>query len=315
MVKIVICGAGISGLSAYLLLQKHLNAASSSSPHEIKIYEAYDISKPNLKNNDAAAGRSKTPTVPVPSQDLSSDEPVPAPQVIGGGIGISKNGLNVLSRMEASHNKSFPTQGEHDETSDTGIHSDIIREMARRGHPIERWEISTARGFTIVDVNLIPRKLRGPGTSSGSGDSPTRRRSSVTKGDRYMYHSLMIARQACWEILLDRVLDHSPDAVVKKRIVGVIIGDATTSSTIKFEDGTEDSADLVIGADGLRSVVRKAMFETDKVNTQAADDAAHKRRQSDQGWAQAVLRWLGLSGKSGEMEDSTGHDYITPRYE
>lgn len=125
----------------------------------------------------------------------------------------------------------------------------------------------------------------------------------------------MIARQACWEILLDRVLDHSPDAVVKKRIVGVIIGDATTSSTIKFEDGTEDSADLVIGADGLRSVVRKAMFETDKVNTQAADDAAHKRRQSDQGWAQAVLRWLGLSGKSGEMEDSTGHDYITPRYE
>jgi 2-polyprenyl-6-methoxyphenol hydroxylase-like FAD-dependent oxidoreductase len=310
MVKIVICGAGISGLSAYLLLQKHLNG-SSSSPHEIKIYEAYDIRKPSFKNNDAAAGTSNTPTAP--SQDLSADEAIPTPQTIGGGIGISKNGLNVLSRMENSDNKSFSTHGEHDETSGTGVNSGLIKEMTRRGHPIERWEISTARGWTIVDVNLIPRHLRDPGTNSDDGDSSARRGSSVAKQDRYMYHSVMIARQACWEILRDRVLDHSPDAVVTKRIVGVVIGDAATSNTIKFEDGTEDSADLVIGADGLRSVVRKAMFETDKINAHSAD--VHQSGHLNQGWAQAVLRWLGLSSKSGEKENSTGCDYITPHYE
>lgn len=293
MVKIAICGAGIAGLSTYLLLQKHLNDSTSQpSAHEITIYEAYDVGKPSSKNSDGAS---------------STDESTPTAQTIGSGIGISKNGLNVLSRMEREDRESGD--------SSTGLDSGLIKEMARRGHPIERWEISTARGWTIVDVNLVPRHLRDPSSqSSGKASSSP----SVTDRKPYMYHSVMIARKACWEILRDRVLEQWPDAVVKKRVVDVSIGDAATLSVIKFEDGTEESVDLVIGADGLRSVVRKAMFETDNAKSQA-DDVLAERPKSDHSWAQAVLRWLGLSStfkdKTKNASKSTGPDYITPHYE
>lgn len=311
MVKIVICGAGIAGLSTYLLLQKHLNEASSS--HEIKIYEAYDIGKPSVKDGDPTTGNGRSKTSPA----ISQDQPVPTPQTIGGGIGISKNGLNVLSRMEKKSPLTHDDNG-HGEAGSTGLNSGLIKEMARRGHPIERWEISTARGWTIVDVNLIPRHLRDSGTTS-NGDkrnASTRRQSSAAKQTPYMYHSVMIARQACWEILRDRVLECSPNAVVKKRIVGVVIGDVTTSSKLRFEDGSEDWADLVIGADGLRSIVRKAMFENDNdKGVQATDADVHNSGQQNGGWIQATLRWLGLSGRSDEKEKSKDHDYITPHYE
>jgi len=309
MVKIVICGAGIAGLSTYLLLEKHLNEVPSSPPHEIKIYEAYDIGKPSGKGGDpTTTNRSNNDT----SLAISQDQPVPTAQTLGSGIGISKNGLNVLSRMEKQ--QPSPTQDANGriEADRTGLNSSLIREMARRGHPIERWEINTARGWKIVDVNLIPRPLRGP---DGAASSPVQSAAAKTKTP-YMYHSVMIARKACWEILRDRVLAHSPDAVVKKRIVGVVIGDATTPSTLQFEDGTEDTADLVIGADGLRSIVRKAMFENSNDKTVEVTDAdLHKSDQQSGSWIQTALRWLGVSRRSNENQKSKVPDYITPHYE
>lgn len=152
MVKIAICGAGIAGLSTYLLLQKHLNdPASPSGEHEIIIYEAYDVQEPIAKNIDEH-----------PSTDSES---TPTPQTIGGGIGISKNGLNVLSRMESTTAVDQSMTPSAEGNGSTGLNSGLIKEMARRGHPIERWEISTARGWTIADVNLIPRDLRESSTS------------------------------------------------------------------------------------------------------------------------------------------------------
>lgn len=298
MVKIAICGAGIAGLSTYLLLQKHLNdPASPSGEHEIIIYEAYDVQEPILKNIEE-----------------HRSESTPTPQSIGGGIGISKNGLNVLSRMEyiTTIDKSVTASDEtNSSTGLTGLNSGLIKEIARRGHPIERWEISTARGWTIADVNLIPRDSRDSAPGGKNGDPSA----SAAGKKPYMYHSVMISRKACWEILRDRVLGTWPNAVVKKRVVHVSIGDATTPNIIKFEDGTEDSVDLLIGADGLRSVVRKVMFEDDNQGPRAVD--VHKEGQGEQSWAQAVLRWIGLSrpSKASDVDKSSGSDYATPRYE
>ncbi|KAK5056241.1 hypothetical protein LTR84_012794 [Exophiala bonariae] len=293
MVKIAICGAGIAGLSTYLLLQKHLNDLSSQpSAHEITIYEAYDVGKPAPKASD---------------ENSSTNESTPSPQSIGGGIGISKNGLNVLSRMERTDDK----PGSSSSSSSTGVNSGLIKEMTRRGHPIERWEISTARGWTIVDVNLVPKHLRDPSTQSNGKKSST----SVTKEKPYMYHSVMITRKACWEILRDRVIEQWPDAVVKKRVLEISIGDSTTPNVIRFEDGTEETVDLVIGADGLRSVVRKAMFEIDDSKLQAKDDDGDYGAKSQHSWAQAVLRWFGLSRAPINTAKSAKPDYITPHYE
>lgn len=61
--KILIIGSGISGLSAYHFLRKHL--ADSTSPHIIKIYEAYPE----------------------------------ASHTIGGGLGLASNGMRVLNAL------------------------------------------------------------------------------------------------------------------------------------------------------------------------------------------------------------------------
>src|SRR5882757_5945758 len=95
MVKIIIIGAGISGLSTYLFLRKHLLSNSTSSEHEIKIYEAYDILKSNFNTT-----ANSSPNANETTGDLAANEPVFTPQAIGGGIGISRNGMSVFSRLD-----------------------------------------------------------------------------------------------------------------------------------------------------------------------------------------------------------------------
>ena len=97
MVKIIIIGAGISGLSSYLFLRKHLLLASPSlHDHEIKIYEAYDIHQSTFNGSSITVSSQDTDD-PRPSDDT---EPEFTPQAIGSAIGISKNGINVLSRLD-----------------------------------------------------------------------------------------------------------------------------------------------------------------------------------------------------------------------
>ena len=95
--KIIIVGGGISGLSTYLFLQKHVLALTNQH-FEIKIYESYDISK--------YIGKICTPTLSIVKQDTqerseseSLGEPTFTPEAIASAIGISRNGLAVLSRI------------------------------------------------------------------------------------------------------------------------------------------------------------------------------------------------------------------------
>ena len=78
-----------------------------------------------------------------------------------------------------------------------------------------------------------------------------------------------------------------------------------TRTIVKFTDGTEDSADLVIGADGLRSVVRKAMFQTHPSSDTFTNAPEMKKT--------GLLSWL-LSLFSSHTKTKT-KDYITPHYE
>src|ERR1700744_2590556 len=142
MVKIIIIGAGISGLSSYLFLLKHLRSnAPSPDTYQIKIYEAYDIHASTFNATLAGTINGERITA-LPTGET---EPIFTPQAIGSGIGISKNGLNVLARLDEASDEAGPGPGSG---------SSITQQMAIHGHPIERWEISTARGFTIVDMNL-----------------------------------------------------------------------------------------------------------------------------------------------------------------
>jgi 2-polyprenyl-6-methoxyphenol hydroxylase-like FAD-dependent oxidoreductase len=192
--KILIIGAGISGLTAYLFLRKHLPSPSS---HTITIYEAYDTSKIYSKD---------------PSTDPSADHFLVT--AIGNALGIGVNGLNVLRRLDPQ----------------------LFAEVVSSGCPVDKWLITNARGWKLASVKM-------PTTPDGS------------------VQSIMIARQALWEVLRS----HVPDSVIMNRkVVDVVIRKAKRNE-VAFEDGRVEEADLVIGADGLRSIVRTAMFREDAV--------------------------------------------------
>jgi 2-polyprenyl-6-methoxyphenol hydroxylase-like FAD-dependent oxidoreductase len=65
--KIIIVGSGISGLSLYLFLQKHLPKPTSTATYDIKIYESHHVPSAHSPN---------------------SDRPI-----IGGGLGVGPNGM------------------------------------------------------------------------------------------------------------------------------------------------------------------------------------------------------------------------------
>ncbi|CAG8004562.1 unnamed protein product [Penicillium olsonii] len=80
--KIAIIGGGIAGCAAYLELRKHLPRSEASDPHEIVIYEPYDMSL-----NTTAEERTEAHTH---SSSL----------LVGGGLGVAPNGLRVLKRLD-----------------------------------------------------------------------------------------------------------------------------------------------------------------------------------------------------------------------
>jgi 2-polyprenyl-6-methoxyphenol hydroxylase-like FAD-dependent oxidoreductase len=122
------------------------------------------------------------------------------------------------------------------------------------------------------------------------------------------YQGVLIARQAFWEILRDRVLQIAPDtsALQQRKVVGVIIGSETSPNIVEFEDGSQEQADLVIGADGLRSVLRKSMFESSESETDIQTDG-----EGRQSWLESWFNWTPWKTRS----HKTNVDYVTPCYE
>lgn len=244
--QIIIIGAGIAGLSSYIFLTKHLLNDDTSGSHTARIIERYDIRttrsfSPNHDSNGNDDPQS-------PNVSTSTSKP------IGSAIGIGKNGLSVLSRMDE--------QGE------------VLEQFKRRGNCISTWKMGTARGFKLVDANVASSDSLGTGKDSQKASQPT----------------VMIARQTAWEILRDKVLEIDDEAVTVGKVMEVRPTDGG-AATVVLEDGREYVADLVIGADGLRSTVRRTIFE----DTKDVDI---------QSW------WQRLLGRTPRKKD-----YITPHYE
>ena len=124
---------------------------------------------------------------------------------IGGALGLSPNGLKVLRRL------------------DDKLHNEVL--MA--GQECASWKLSTARGWTLAEVE------------------------TETDGMKMV----MISRDAFWRLLRRRVPE---EVVVGKKVIEVRTDD--TRPRLVFSDGEEESTDLVIGADGIWSTVRRAIF-------------------------------------------------------
>ena len=195
--KIVIIGAGVSGLSTYLSFRKHLPTPSPpAEPHSIRIYETYDTARGLIGKDGLPRG----------SHDQSANS-----IGVGGGLGVVANGLKVLKRLDES----------------------LFHDVVRRGHAMHAFKMSNARGWQLAS---LPVK---------SMDDPP-------------FTCLMIARQELWNSLRVNV----PDSAITTKTVSAVVATAgEQKSVLRFADGSPDEEfDLVIGADSLKSVVRKAMF-------------------------------------------------------
>ena len=200
--KIVIVGAGISGCAAYLSLQKRLPQPPGDA-HSYTIYEAYDTSKDITfrERAEISSGEESTRS---------------ATLVVGGGLGVGPNGLNVLKRLDES----------------------LFRDTVRSGYPYSNIKLKSAYGWTLMDV------------------------AATAEVDGQTMNSVAMSRHSIWKALRDRIQD---DVIVNKKISQVIsCGAPSGKHLITFMDGSDPvEADLVLGSDGLKSTVKRTVFDAD----------------------------------------------------
>lgn len=208
--KIVIVGAGISGLSTYLHLRKHMR-----SNHIITIYESH---RPQFAQSSTTAPNSLSMSEAPLTLDILSSSTA----LVGGGLGISPNGMRVLR------------------TLDKHVHDDV----AAQGFPAKNFVFNGANGWTLG--------------MQWTGDAKVRKEGEEEEV------CIASSRHGLWEILMKKV----GHGVVRYGKVVAIERNSDGRVMVKFmnEQGVEesDAADLVVGADGVKSVVRSALFSGDE---------------------------------------------------
>ncbi|KAH0559462.1 hypothetical protein GP486_004024 [Trichoglossum hirsutum] len=180
--KIIIVGAGISGLASYLNLKKFLPEPLSGEPHTIIIYESHQPSKDDAGN---------------PTSDISA----------GGGLGVSPNGISELEKLDP----------------------ELRDAVVAQGFPTRGMQMRNSWGWILGCVDT---------SYSGSGK---------------LQQTVMSRRQGIWKCLKDKV--PSDALITGRKVTGVRRGE-NGKSTVVFADGQTDSADVVIGADGVKSVIK-----------------------------------------------------------
>ena len=76
-------------------------------------------------------------------------------------------------------------------------------------------------------------------------------------GDERPMHMVASSRHSLWKCLRMRI----PDNVIVNKRISEVIANANNRNVVKFADGSPDvEADLVIGADGIKSTVKRALF-------------------------------------------------------
>jgi 2-polyprenyl-6-methoxyphenol hydroxylase-like FAD-dependent oxidoreductase len=204
--KIIIVGAGIAGLSTYLSLQKYL--AKNDAELRITIYESHQPTT----GTGAGGGPGAVP------EDATFDDLSRSTAIVGGGLGVSPNGMRLLRELS----------------------EDLHGAVTRAGFVCENFVFRGSRGWKLMCSPTSD--FRGVKTGLPAGQQEW----CVTVG-----------RHALREALLAQV---GPDKVVYKRVRSAEPRNGSARAKVIFDDGSWDDADMVIGADGVRSSVLKGIF-------------------------------------------------------
>lgn len=115
------------------------------------------------------------------------------------------------------------------------LDENLYAAIVAQGYPVSLYWIQNALGWNIS---------RFPATDTANPPLQT----------------VLVTRQALWHLLRDRVPD---SALQRKRVSRVLCAD-DQRPRISFADGSPDvEADLVVGADGVRSVAKSAVLPAD----------------------------------------------------
>ncbi|KAF1845102.1 FAD/NAD(P)-binding domain-containing protein [Cucurbitaria berberidis CBS 394.84] len=206
--KIIIVGGGIAGLSTYLHLRKHL---PNPSTHTITIYESH---RPSSRLTSTSQTSAPINTL----QHLDLDTFSSSTALVGGGLGISPNGMRVLRDL------------------DPELHHRVVAQ----GFPAEQFVFKGANGWTLGVQSTSDKAFR-----------------SVGEEEEVCIAS---SRHGLWETIMRFVEGKNNDgeSVVKHAQVVGVERDGRRGLSVRTRDaeGMEevDEADLVIGADGVKSV-------------------------------------------------------------
>ncbi|CAI7601342.1 unnamed protein product [Penicillium palitans] len=151
--KIVIIGAGIAGCAGYLELQKHLpRPTKSDESHEITIYEAYNT---NLS---------------IAADERTEEHTHSSTLLVGGGLGVAPNGLNVLKRLD----------------------EELLKDVVRGGYVTAISNMKNKNGWPLFS-------MKSASSDDNSNNNNTNNRSP---------HMLATSRYSLWTALRGRIPDH-----------------------------------------------------------------------------------------------------------
>lgn len=214
--KAIIVGGGIAGLSTYLHLRKQLLAEYNT----ITLYESH---KPR------STGLDDTPSPGQPNQSVSLETLSESTAFVGGGLGISPNGMRVLRDLSLE------------------LHDRVVAQ----GFPASNFVFKGANGWTLGMHSTSDKAVKEKGAAEEV--------------------CIASSRHGLWHTLRQYVIEKYGEGAIKHGKVVDVERDGQ-KPTLRLqvhvinENGQRevDHADMVIGADGVKSVVRKALFGTDE---------------------------------------------------
>ena len=184
--KIIIIGAGISGLGTAISLRKYLRPQLSDDDLEVKVYDE-DRVKPAGEIDYSWHDHSDI------RQQKKKNQ--------GAAISLQANAFKVLRDLDPA----------------------LAERVYATGLPCKGFTWKNASdwvlGYEDLDAHLISRPA-----------------------------------------LIECLMGALPDGIVQYRTVANVMIEEGSRPTIRFSDGGEETADLVVGADGIRSPLRKALF-------------------------------------------------------
>lgn len=112
------------------------------------------------------------------------------------------------------------------------LDEDLFQDTVNQAYPVSKFRFRSRQGWSLAHF---------PTVDAGEPPLPT----------------ILTSRQGIWDCLRDRVLDKD---IVCKSVAEVIPGNDLQRPRVLFVDGSPDEeADLIVGADGVRSVVKKVV--------------------------------------------------------